>query len=62
MAYVPVSRVIAKRFGGEVNLRMAVSKAVSTINLSFSLLRLLQKYFSCCFHMSSFSGVNLFPV
>ncbi|XP_017157847.1 ribose-5-phosphate isomerase isoform X2 [Poecilia reticulata] len=27
MAYVPVSRVIAKRFGGEVNLRMAVSKA-----------------------------------
>lgn len=29
MAYVPVSRTIAKRFGGEANLRMAVSKAVS---------------------------------
>lgn len=29
MAYVPVSRMIAKRFGGEANLRMAVSKAVS---------------------------------
>lgn len=29
MAYVPVSRAIAKRFGGEANLRMAVSKAVS---------------------------------
>lgn len=29
MAYVPVSRTIAKRFGGDANLRMAVSKAVS---------------------------------
>lgn len=29
MAYVPVSRTIAKRFGGEAVLRMAVSKAVS---------------------------------
>lgn len=29
MAYVPVSRTIARRFGGEANLRMAVSKAVS---------------------------------
>lgn len=28
MAYVPVSRMITRRFGGEVNLRMAVSKAV----------------------------------
>ncbi|XP_027857425.1 ribose-5-phosphate isomerase isoform X2 [Xiphophorus couchianus] len=39
MAYVPVSRVIAKRFGGEVNLRMAVSKAgpVVTDNSNFIL-------------------------
>lgn len=29
MAYIPVSRTIATRFGGEANLRMAVSKAVS---------------------------------
>lgn len=29
MAYVPVSRKIAKCFGGEAKLRMAVSKAVS---------------------------------
>lgn len=29
MAYVPISRTIAKRFGGEASLRMAVSKAVS---------------------------------
>lgn len=29
MAYVPVSRMITTRFGGEANLRMAVSKAVS---------------------------------
>lgn len=29
MAYVPVSRTVSKRFGGEANLRMAVSKAVS---------------------------------
>lgn len=29
MAYVPVSRTIVRRFGGEANLRMAVSKAVS---------------------------------
>lgn len=28
MAYVPVSRAIARRFGGEAVLRMAVSKAV----------------------------------
>lgn len=28
MAYVPVSRTIARRFGGEAHLRMAVSKAV----------------------------------
>lgn len=33
MAYVPVSRMIAKRFGGKVDLRMAVSKAVSTVSL-----------------------------
>ncbi|KAM4541592.1 ribose-5-phosphate isomerase [Fundulus diaphanus] len=39
MAYVPVSRMIAKRFGGEVNLRMAVSKAgpVVTDNSNFIL-------------------------
>ncbi|XP_032403598.1 ribose-5-phosphate isomerase [Xiphophorus hellerii] len=39
MAYVPISRVIAKRFGGEVNLRMAVSKAgpVVTDNSNFIL-------------------------
>ncbi|XP_054913111.1 ribose-5-phosphate isomerase isoform X2 [Poeciliopsis prolifica] len=39
MAYVPVSRVIAKRFGGEVNLRMAVSKAgpIVTDNSNFIL-------------------------
>lgn len=28
MAYVPVSRAIASKFGGEAVLRMAVSKAV----------------------------------
>lgn len=28
MAYVPVSRAITRRFGGEAVLRMAVSKAV----------------------------------
>lgn len=39
MAYVPVSRIIARRFGGEVNLRMAVSKAgpVVTDNSNFIL-------------------------
>ncbi|XP_047248874.1 ribose-5-phosphate isomerase [Girardinichthys multiradiatus] len=39
MAYVPVSRMIAKRFGGEVNLRMAISKAgpVVTDNGNFIL-------------------------
>ncbi|KAL0969527.1 hypothetical protein UPYG_G00228410 [Umbra pygmaea] len=39
MAYVPVSRTIAKRFGGEVVLRMAVSKAgpVVTDNSNFIL-------------------------
>lgn len=39
MAYVPVSRTIAKRFGGEANLRMAVSKAgpVVTDNSNFIL-------------------------
>nr|XP_020499019.1 ribose-5-phosphate isomerase [Labrus bergylta] len=39
MAYVPVSRIIAKRFGGEANLRMAVSKAgpVVTDNSNFIL-------------------------
>lgn len=34
MAHVPVSRTIAKRFGGEANLRMAVSKAVSVLLFS----------------------------
>lgn len=34
MAHVPVSRTIAKRFGGEANLRMAVSKAVSGLTLN----------------------------
>lgn len=34
MAHVPVSRTIAKRFGGEANLRMAVSKAVSGLTLT----------------------------
>lgn len=29
MAYVPVCRTIVRRFRGEANLRMAVSKAVS---------------------------------
>ena len=29
MAYVPVCRTVTRRFGGEANLRMAVSKAVS---------------------------------
>uniref|UniRef100_A0A3P9B2X5 ribose-5-phosphate isomerase n=1 Tax=Maylandia zebra TaxID=106582 RepID=A0A3P9B2X5_9CICH len=39
MAHVPVSRTIAKRFGGEANLRMAVSKAgpVVTDNSNFIL-------------------------
>ncbi|XP_038160592.1 ribose-5-phosphate isomerase [Cyprinodon tularosa] len=39
MAYVPVSRTIAKHFGGEVSLRMAVSKAgpVVTDNSNFIL-------------------------
>nr|XP_029507566.1 ribose-5-phosphate isomerase isoform X1 [Oncorhynchus nerka] len=39
MAYVPVSRTIAKRFGGEAVLRMAVSKAgpVVTDNSNFIL-------------------------
>ncbi|KAG7511226.1 ribose-5-phosphate isomerase [Solea senegalensis] len=39
MAYVPVSRAIVKCFGGEVNLRMAVSKAgpVVTDNSNFLL-------------------------
>ncbi|KAM8833237.1 ribose-5-phosphate isomerase [Synchiropus picturatus] len=39
MAYVPVSRVIARRFGGEAVLRMAVSKAgpVVTDNSNFIL-------------------------
>ncbi|XP_054862115.1 ribose-5-phosphate isomerase isoform X2 [Amphiprion ocellaris] len=39
MAYVPVSRTIAKRFGGEASLRMAVSKAgpVVTDNSNFIL-------------------------
>uniref|UniRef100_A0A7N8XCV4 ribose-5-phosphate isomerase n=1 Tax=Mastacembelus armatus TaxID=205130 RepID=A0A7N8XCV4_9TELE len=39
MAYVPVSRMIARRFGGEANLRMAVSKAgpVVTDNSNFIL-------------------------
>lgn len=39
MAYVPVSRMIAKRFGGKVDLRMAVSKAgpVVTDNSNFIL-------------------------
>ncbi|XP_074516958.1 ribose-5-phosphate isomerase [Sebastes fasciatus] len=39
MAYVPISRTIAKRFGGEANLRMAVSKAgpVVTDNSNFIL-------------------------
>nr|XP_020459881.1 ribose-5-phosphate isomerase [Monopterus albus] len=39
MAYVPISRAIARRFGGEVNLRMAVSKAgpVVTDNSNFIL-------------------------
>ncbi|XP_060908716.1 ribose-5-phosphate isomerase-like, partial [Labrus mixtus] len=34
MAYVPVSRIIAKRFRGEANLRMAVSKAVDVFSSS----------------------------
>lgn len=38
MAYVPVSRTVAKRFGGEANLRMAVSKAVSGVLAWFLLL------------------------
>jgi ribose 5-phosphate isomerase len=29
MAYVPVSRAVTRKFGGEVELRMAVHKAVS---------------------------------
>lgn len=29
MAYVPVSRAVTQKFGGEVELRMAVNKAVS---------------------------------
>ncbi|KAM3595047.1 uncharacterized protein V6R79_017595 [Siganus canaliculatus] len=39
MAYVPVSRTISRRFGGEANLRMAVSKAgpVVTDNSNFIL-------------------------
>ncbi|XP_060938454.1 ribose-5-phosphate isomerase [Limanda limanda] len=39
MAYVPVSRTIARRFGGEATLRMAVSKAgpVVTDNSNFLL-------------------------
>ncbi|XP_034015772.1 ribose-5-phosphate isomerase [Thalassophryne amazonica] len=39
MAYVPISRMITKRFGGETNLRMAVSKAgpVVTDNTNFIL-------------------------
>ncbi|RVE56948.1 hypothetical protein OJAV_G00211370 [Oryzias javanicus] len=39
MAWVPISRVIARRFGGEANLRMAVSKAgpVVTDNSNFLL-------------------------
>uniref|UniRef100_A0A672HX32 ribose-5-phosphate isomerase n=1 Tax=Salarias fasciatus TaxID=181472 RepID=A0A672HX32_SALFA len=39
MAYVPVSRAVARRFGGEANLRMAVSKAgpVVTDNCNFIL-------------------------
>ncbi|XP_044023589.1 ribose-5-phosphate isomerase isoform X1 [Siniperca chuatsi] len=39
MAYIPVSRTIAKRFGGEASLRMAVSKAgpVVTDNSNFIL-------------------------
>uniref|UniRef100_A0A8D3DTP2 ribose-5-phosphate isomerase n=1 Tax=Scophthalmus maximus TaxID=52904 RepID=A0A8D3DTP2_SCOMX len=39
MAYVPVSRAIARLFGGEANLRMAVSKAgpVVTDNSNFIL-------------------------
>uniref|UniRef100_A0A673C562 ribose-5-phosphate isomerase n=1 Tax=Sphaeramia orbicularis TaxID=375764 RepID=A0A673C562_9TELE len=39
MAYVPISRTIARRFGGEANLRMAVSKAgpVVTDNSNFIL-------------------------
>ncbi len=36
MAYVPVSRALARRFGGEAVLRMAVSKAVSLTNGSWS--------------------------
>ena len=46
VAYVPVSRTIAQRFGGEAVLRMAVSKAVSSFSplslfLSLSLSRSL---------------------
>uniref|UniRef100_A0A7N6BNP6 Ribose-5-phosphate isomerase n=2 Tax=Anabas testudineus TaxID=64144 RepID=A0A7N6BNP6_ANATE len=39
MAYIPVSRTIARRFGGEASLRMAVSKAgpVVTDNSNFIL-------------------------
>lgn len=44
MAYVPVSRAIARCFGGEANLRMAVSKAVSEDRLDL-----------CVHHFSNFA-------
>lgn len=52
MAYVPVSRTIARRFGGEANLRMAVSKAVSgglawLLCVKHLLLSLLQQQSRC---------------
>ncbi|PWA29694.1 hypothetical protein CCH79_00007812 [Gambusia affinis] len=52
MAYVPVSRVIAKRFGGEVNLRMAVSKAVKTR------VRRRSRAFAAPFTLSVLSGLQ----
>lgn len=52
MAWVPISRVIARRFGGEANLRMAVSKAVSGWCWHLHLLALLVLFT----YRSSFPG------
>lgn len=54
MAHVPVSRTIAKRFGGEANLRMAVSKAVSGLTLTSVISQL-----HLCFIAHSFALVFL---
>lgn len=49
MAYVPVSRTVTQKFGGVIELRMAVNKAVSGQGVFWKAFQVLKVVFSFIF-------------